>query len=410
DTNPPPLSNEQITHHLLHPLTSDERLNGIIKTVLADQELKLDQQINFNRSLREYQANKKKYKPTQVDKRTSPVPEVTGNVHLDKHLAKTSITNKPVDKKEKTTKRKVLPLDSPFGGSTISSFTTKPYFKDLKPTENFSSLVLKTIACKPALPILSDSEDELDEDLVIPTLNPSTLIPNDVPSKLNGPIKVLRTPKETIKHPGSLGIIREPLSSDESQASSKMESESESKDEIPEAEIIWILIKKQVKIHAKYLKATSNDDNKIILDQAQQNQLVLQKLIPNKEIKSYVKGWNPWIEKKKVFPAPPKNKKRPKSDKRNHPRQSGSNRPDRTHSNYNRDQTCSNNNRNQICANTSRNQSRSNNNNPQQAHSNNRENNKRHREESEDLEDKVRWAKVHRATAVLRAFFRHTKR
>ncbi|KAI9601378.1 hypothetical protein H4Q26_001196 [Puccinia striiformis f. sp. tritici PST-130] len=62
---------------------------------------------------------------------------------------------------------------------------------------------------------------------------------------------------------------------------------------------------------------------KRILDQAQQSQLILQKLIPNKEIESYVSGWNPWIEKKKVFPAPPKNKKRPKSNKRHQPRQSG---------------------------------------------------------------------------------------
>ncbi|KAI9613590.1 hypothetical protein H4Q26_010200 [Puccinia striiformis f. sp. tritici PST-130] len=258
--NPPPPP-------FVDPLTSDERLDGIIKTVLADQELKLDQQINFNRSLREYRANKRmeaiarrdsiyefmirltselikdprptlhsqdfdavyfkkkfdklektlandksnplhkvnlatfnirfedykdalikaqeievqatqtrdetiipttkvlkiEYKPTQVDKPTSPVPEVTGNVHLDKHLAKTSISDKPIDKKEKTTKRKVLPLNSPFGGSTTSSFTTEPYFEDLKPTENFSSPVLKKIARKPALPILSDSEDELDK-------------------------------------------------------------------------------------------------------------------------------------------------------------------------------------------------------------------------------------------------------
>ncbi|KAI9627277.1 hypothetical protein KEM48_009902 [Puccinia striiformis f. sp. tritici PST-130] len=475
--NPPPPP-------FVDPLTSDERLDGIIKNVLADQELKLDQQINFNRSLREYRANKKMeaiarrdsiyefmirltselikdprptlhsqdfdavyfkkkfdklektlandksnplykvnlatfnirfedYRDTLIKaqeievqatqtrdetiipttkvlkieyKPTSPVPEVTGNVHLDKHLAKTSISDKPIDKKEKTTKRKVLPLNSPFGGSTTSSFTTEPYFEDLKPTENFSSPVLKKIARKPALPILSDSEDELDEDLATPILNPSTLIQNGEPSKLDEPIKVFKTPKETTKHPGSLGIIREPLSSDESRASSEMESESE--DEIPEAEIIRILIKKQVKIHAKYLKATSNEDKKVILDQAQQNQLVLQKLIPNKEIESYVNGWNPWVEKKKVFPAPPKNKKRPKSDKRNQPCQSGSNRPDRTHSNYNRDPTRSTNSRNRTHSNSNRSQGRSNNN-PRQTHSNHQGNNKRHREESEDLEDEV---------------------
>ncbi|KAI9621308.1 hypothetical protein H4Q26_015806 [Puccinia striiformis f. sp. tritici PST-130] len=135
------------------------------------------------------QVLKIEYKPTQVDKPTSPVPEVTGNVHLDKHLAKTSISDKPIDKKEKTTKRKVLPLNSPFGGSTTSSFTTEPYFEDLKPTENFSSPVVKKIARKPALPILSDSEDELDEDLATPILNPSTLIPKNEQSNLENPIK-----------------------------------------------------------------------------------------------------------------------------------------------------------------------------------------------------------------------------
>ncbi|KAI9630701.1 hypothetical protein KEM48_013729 [Puccinia striiformis f. sp. tritici PST-130] len=357
------------------------------------------------------------------------IPQVTGNVHLDKHLAQTPITEKPVDKKNKATKKKILPLDSLIGDLSISSFTTEPFFEDLEPTlkritpkralpvisdseseagisiDHPSSPILERIASKPELSILSDSEDELDEGPIIPTLNPSTLIQNDEPSKLDEPIKVLKTPKGTTKHPGSLGIIREPLLSDESRASSEMESKSE--DEIPEAEIIRILIKKQVKIHARYLKATSNDDKKLILDQAQQNQLVLQKLIPNKEIESYVNGWNPWVEKKKVFPAPPKNKKRPKSDKQNQPRQSGSNRPDQTHSNYNRDQTRSTNSRNRTHSNMSRGQGRSNNN-SRQTHSN--QNNKRYREESEDLEDPARWKEVHRATAVLGAFFRHTKR
>ncbi|KAI9614741.1 hypothetical protein H4Q26_009132 [Puccinia striiformis f. sp. tritici PST-130] len=411
--NPPPPP-------FVDPLTSEKQLNGIVKNILADQESRLDQKINFNRSLREYGAAKKmeatarrdsvykfmvrltselikdprptlhlkdfdtayfkkkfkaleknltndKHTPlylpnlatfnirfedykddlvkaqeieTQASqtgdkaiiptakKLTSPILEVTSNVHLDKHLAKTSITDKPVGKEKKVVKKKILPLDSPFGDSTISLFTTKPYFEDLEPTNNLSSAVLKKIARKKALPVLSDSEDEINKDPAIPILNPSTLIPNDEPSKLNAPTKFLKTPKETIKHLGSLGIIREPLSSDKSQASSEMERKTESKDEIPEAEIIKMLIKKHVEIHAKYLKAISNDDKKTILDQAQQSQLVLQKLIPNKEIKSYVSGRNPWIEKKKVFPAPPKNKRRPKSDKRNQPCQSGSNRPD----------------------------------------------------------------------------------
>ncbi|KAI7944866.1 hypothetical protein MJO28_010561 [Puccinia striiformis f. sp. tritici] len=513
--NPPPPP-------FVDPLTSDERIDGIIKNVLADQEAELDNKISFNQSLREYRKVKKmeaiarrdsiyefmihltsellndprptlhsqdfdavyfkkkfeklektlandksnplhkenlatfnirferyqealvhaqeiEVQATQTKDKTvipttkvlkietrpapieKPIPKVTGNIHLDKHLAKTTITKKQVSKTvDKPIKKKLLPLESTLGNSPISSFTTEPYFEDLEPTtslpspflkkialkkevpvtsdseseldiENFkkptnqpSSPVLKKIASRKALLTLSDSEDEIDEDPITPILNPSTLIRKDEQSKLDDPIKVLKTPKETSKHPGSLGIIREPLSSDKSRASSEMESESE--DEIPEAEIIRILIKKQVKIHAKYLKATSNEDKKVILDQAQQNQLVLQKLIPNKEIESYVNGWNPWVEKKKVFPAPPKNKKRPK--KRNQPRQSGSNRPDRTHSNYNRDPTRSTNSRNRTHSNSNRSQGRSNNN-PRQTHSNHQGNNKRHREESEDLEDEV---------------------
>ncbi|KNE86539.1 hypothetical protein PSTG_20099, partial [Puccinia striiformis f. sp. tritici PST-78] len=112
---------------------------------------------------------------------------VTGNVHLDKHLAQTPITEKPVDKKNKATKKKILPLDSSIGDLSISSFTTEPFFEDLEPTlkritpkralpvisdseseagisiDHPSSPVLEKITRKPALPILSDSEDEYDE-------------------------------------------------------------------------------------------------------------------------------------------------------------------------------------------------------------------------------------------------------
>ncbi|KNE92133.1 hypothetical protein PSTG_14467 [Puccinia striiformis f. sp. tritici PST-78] len=151
-------------------------------------------------------------RPVPTDQLNLPIPEVTGNVHLDKHLAKTLITNKPVNKKEKATKKEILPLDSPFGDSTISSFTTEPYFEDLEPTDNLSSPVLKKIARKPALPILLDSEEELDKDPVIPILNPSTLIPNDEPSKLDKPIKFLKTLKGTIKPPWILGdYLRTPF-------------------------------------------------------------------------------------------------------------------------------------------------------------------------------------------------------
>ncbi|EFP84507.1 uncharacterized protein PGTG_18287 [Puccinia graminis f. sp. tritici CRL 75-36-700-3] len=43
-----------------------------------------------------------------------------------------------------------------------------------------------------------------------------------------------------------------------------------------------------------------------LLTMAQESQKGLQKLIDNSEIESYVKGWNPWEEKKIHFPSPPK--------------------------------------------------------------------------------------------------------
>ncbi|KAA1108511.1 hypothetical protein PGT21_014691 [Puccinia graminis f. sp. tritici] len=43
-----------------------------------------------------------------------------------------------------------------------------------------------------------------------------------------------------------------------------------------------------------------------LLTTAQESQKALQKLIDNEEIESYVKGWNPWNEKKIHFPSPPK--------------------------------------------------------------------------------------------------------
>ncbi|KAI9621086.1 hypothetical protein H4Q26_013280 [Puccinia striiformis f. sp. tritici PST-130] len=451
--NPPPPP-------FVDPLTPDKRLDGIIKTVLADQESRLDQQIDFNQSLREYRAFmiyltsellkdprptlhsrdfdaalfKKKFeklekilsndkhnplytqnlatfnirferyqealvqaqeievqatqtrdktvipttKSLKIESRTAqtenialPAPEVTGNIHLDNYLAKKSITEKPIDKKEKATKKKLLPLDSSIGDLSISSFTTEPYFEDLEATTNLPCPVLKKITRKPALPILSDSEDELDEDLATPILNPSTLIPKDEQSNLEDPIKSsLQRDGERIREQG-----RDSGSGNHPDPHQKA---GEDPPQVPEGD----------------------------LERRQEINLGSGSTEP---AKSYVNGWNPWIEKKKVFPAPPKNKKRPKSDKRNQPRQSGSNRPDRTHSNYNRDLTRSTNSRNQTHSNTSRSQGRSNNN-PRQTHSNHQGNNKRHREESEDLEDEVRWRKVHRATAVLGAFFRHTKR
>ena len=65
-----------------------------------------------------------------------------------------------------------------------------------------------------------------------------------------------------------------------------------------------------VKIHvANYQKFVEAQETKAtqdlmmnLLRQAQKSQKELQKLIYNKEVEEYMKGWNPWEEKKVLFP------------------------------------------------------------------------------------------------------------
>ncbi|KAI9609769.1 hypothetical protein KEM48_002747 [Puccinia striiformis f. sp. tritici PST-130] len=520
--NPPPPP-------FVDPLTSNERLDRIIKNVLADREAELDHRIFFNQSLRDYRSDKRmqtitrrdllfkvygphprptvhskdfdavtfkkrfealekalnndrlnspqekknaavfnarfeEYKAALIqaqevevqatqkgDKTIIPtskilkletrreqldltIPQVTGNVHLDKHLAQTPITEKPVDKKNKATKKKILPLDSLIGDLSISSFTTKPFFEDLEPT-------LKRITPKRALPVISDSESEAG----ISIDHPSSPILERIASKPE--LSILSIPKTNLTRftmsTRSNNPNLEPLHPDperrakQARRTDQGPQNPEGNDQTPRIlgdypRTPFVGRKSSLQRdgirergrdsgsgnHPDPHQKAGEDPRQIPKGNLERRQEVNlgsgsteparpPELIPNKEIESYVNGWNPWVEKKKVFPAPPKNKKRPKSDKRNQPRQSGSNRPDQTHSNYNRDQTRSTNSRNRTHSNMSRGQGRSNNN-SRQTHSN--QNNKRYREESEDLEDPARWKEVHRATAVLGAFFRHTKR
>ncbi|KAI9628252.1 hypothetical protein H4Q26_018137 [Puccinia striiformis f. sp. tritici PST-130] len=143
----------------------------------------------FNARFEEYkaaliQAQEVEVQATQKgDKTIIPTSKI-----LKLETPQTPITEKPVDKKNKATKKKILPLDSSIGDLSISSFTTEPFFEDLEPTlkritpkralpaisdseseagisiDHPSSPILERIASKPELSILSDSEDELDEE------------------------------------------------------------------------------------------------------------------------------------------------------------------------------------------------------------------------------------------------------
>ncbi|KAA1111912.1 hypothetical protein PGT21_015683 [Puccinia graminis f. sp. tritici] len=74
-------------------------------------------------------------------------------------------------------------------------------------------------------------------------------------------------------------------------------------------EQIKLRVKEHVALWRKCQVATCEGATpklRALLTEAQESQKTLQKLIDNEEIESYVKGWNPWDEKKIHFPAPPK--------------------------------------------------------------------------------------------------------
>ncbi|PLW34176.1 hypothetical protein PCASD_13318 [Puccinia coronata f. sp. avenae] len=81
---------------------------------------------------------------------------------------------------------------------------------------------------------------------------------------------------------------------------------------------VRVMVKDHVAIHAQFLQAQKDGntaDMKSLLTRAQENQKSLQKLIPNPEIESYVKGWNPWDAKRSLFPPQTKREQegKPKS-------------------------------------------------------------------------------------------------
>ncbi|KNE89557.1 hypothetical protein PSTG_16988 [Puccinia striiformis f. sp. tritici PST-78] len=246
---------------------------------------------------------------------TPPNLEPTGNILLDAHIAKKAVQ----------ALKDIVPLDIS-DTSTIesanSSFTTKPFeLTDLFPETLKEKLVAtlkkETATKKPAktitairsapkakLPVIEDSEDELmDND---PSSIPDSTTQSPESGKEVDPLTNLLRSSTFLKKdqeeaaPQSVETTPEPQSDEE---------------EAPDEELIKTLVKKHVKIYRTYLTTTSKKDKKDLLDWAQESQKILHKLIGNQAVQAYVKGWNPWDEKKKEFPAPPKNKtkKRPRT-------------------------------------------------------------------------------------------------
>ncbi|KAI9614202.1 hypothetical protein H4Q26_009343 [Puccinia striiformis f. sp. tritici PST-130] len=273
----------------------------------------------------------KKAKPT-----VCPTLESTGNVLLDAHIAK----------KAANELKNIVPLDisdTSTVESTDSSFTTKPFeLNDLFPEnlkEKLSIALKKTpkgtstpipakittkTTPKAKLPVIEDSEDELmDND---PSSIPDSTTQSPESGKEVDPLTNLLRSSTFLKKdqeeaaPQSVETTPEPQSDEE---------------EAPDKELIKTLVKKHVKIYRTYLTTTSKKDKKDLLDRAQESQKILHKLIGNQAVQAYVKGWNPWDEKKKEFPAPPKNrsKKRPRTQSSSGP----SNLPFKRHQGLNAD-------------------------------------------------------------------------
>ena len=79
---------------------------------------------------------------------------------------------------------------------------------------------------------------------------------------------------------------------------------------------IQAMVKNQVKIYQQVSTSLENNQLEGLKKQlhlAMESQKALQKLISQKEVESYVKGWNPWTQMKISFPKKKENKKRQKS-------------------------------------------------------------------------------------------------
>ncbi|KNE89407.1 hypothetical protein PSTG_17141, partial [Puccinia striiformis f. sp. tritici PST-78] len=254
----------------------------------------------------------KKAKPT-----VPPNLEPTGNVLLDAHIAK----------KAANELKAIVPLDISDTStieSTDSSFTTKPFeLTDLSPEslkEKISAALSSTpkaIATPlptkatptPKLLVLDDSDNKGMDNHPhsTPDLTTQNQEEREPEEKKTNPLPSLSFKKknqEAVVPPSA--ETPEPLSEEE--------------EEVPNEELIRTLVKKHVKIYRTFLTTSSKEDQKTLLDRAQESQKVLHKLIGNPAVEAYVKGWNPWDEKKKLFPAPPKIKN--KGKKRPHPQPS----------------------------------------------------------------------------------------
>ncbi|KAI9621145.1 hypothetical protein H4Q26_013343 [Puccinia striiformis f. sp. tritici PST-130] len=251
----------------------------------------------------------KKAKPT-----VPPNLEPTGNVLLDAHIAK----------KAANELKAIVPLDISDTStieSTDSLFTTKPFeLTDLFPKslkEKISAALSSTpkavatpISTKATpiskLLVVDDSDNEGMDNHPHSTPDLTTLNQEE---RERVEKKISPLPSLSFKKKNQEAVV---LPSAETTPEPLLEEE----EEVPNKELIRTLVNKHVKIYRTYLTTSLKEDQKTLLDRAQESQKVLHKLIGNPAVEAYTKGWNPWDEKKKLFPAPPKiknkGKKRPR--------------------------------------------------------------------------------------------------
>ncbi|KAI7938890.1 hypothetical protein MJO28_014469 [Puccinia striiformis f. sp. tritici] len=251
----------------------------------------------------------KKAKPT-----VPPNLEPTGNVLLDAHIAK----------KAANELKAIVPLDISDTStieSTDSLFTTKPFeLTDLFPKslkEKISAALSSTpkavatpISTKATpiskLLVVDDSDNEGMDNHPHSTPDLTTLNQEE---RERVEKKISPLPSLSFKKKNQEAVV---LPSAETTPEPLLEEE----EEVPNKELIRTLVNKHVKIYRTYLTTSLKEDQKTLLDRAQESQKVLHKLIGNPVVEAYTKGWNPWDEKKKLFPAPPKiknkGKKRPR--------------------------------------------------------------------------------------------------
>ncbi|PLW15034.1 hypothetical protein PCANC_25479 [Puccinia coronata f. sp. avenae] len=267
-------------------LSYKEKLQRALDKIRTRKEAELNYQIAFNALLREHRATRRQRK---LERMASNNTAASTDTATNKTIVPNYL-NQPI---------KII--TTPFlTGKTLTTTNTN---KDS--TANNDNLEDLIDYEDPNSPGYSPHQRELNDETA----------PSQTLTKRVKALKVSRIQPIRQETPVSMEIddhspLQEATRSPQTSTKDDLEIITEKKtissvEPLSKKETIAMLVKAHVALRDRFDHAQKMNDEqamKILLFRAQESQKELQKLITNREIETYVQGWNPWTEKRKLFP------------------------------------------------------------------------------------------------------------